>query len=231
MQPSYKHSFRAFICFLTFFILTSCATAPKTSKQEMPEEIIPTAETDKEPLRTEEEIKSLETFTEILHITRSTQDRQSILPQIENMYKKIIKDYPEVPLVQESYWRLIAIYVNDHSPPDYEKAETLYSEFQKKFPESYAESFIEDELGKSYYNNGEWSKLMTFTLPTYRDHVEKGINGRAPMIYMYAEANYHLGNLEEAEKGYQIVSELYPQLIEGKKSKLILEKMKKAGKQ
>ena len=42
---------------------------------------------------------------------------------------------------------------------------------------------------------------------------------------MYSEANYKIGNVEEAEKGYTIVSEKFPRLVEGKKSKSMLEKI------
>ena len=44
---------------------------------------------------------------------------------------------------------------------------------------------------------------------------------------MYSEANYKLGNIAEAEKGYEIVSEKFPRLVEGKKSKSMLEKISK----
>jgi TolA-binding protein len=44
---------------------------------------------------------------------------------------------------------------------------------------------------------------------------------------MYSEANYNLGNMAEAEKGYEIVAGKFPKLHEAKKSKARLEKIRK----
>ena len=44
---------------------------------------------------------------------------------------------------------------------------------------------------------------------------------------MYSEANYNLGNVEEAEKGYRIATKLFPKLIVGIQSKKIIEKIEK----
>jgi TolA-binding protein len=51
------------------------------------------------------------------------------------------------------------------------------------------------------------------------EYIEIGKRPRASMMFMYSEAHYNLGNLTEAEKGYEIVSELFPKLLVGLKSK------------
>jgi tetratricopeptide (TPR) repeat protein len=201
-------------------LIYSCAAAPK--KEEIKP---PPAETKVAPSPTAEETKSLELFTSVLELIESTDDRKSVLPQIEVLYENIIRDYPDAPLAQESYWKLITIYVEDYSPPAYEKAEIKYNEFLKKYPQSYIKGFIDDTLGNSYYRNADWNGLLKLTTPAYQEYFEKGKQPRASMIFMYAEANYNLGNIEEAGKGYKIVSELFPKLIVGIKSKQMLEKI------
>jgi hypothetical protein len=221
-----KYPCRVLLFVFTFLIMTSCATAPKTTKQEMPKDI-PLPETvKKEPTRTENEKKSLETFMEILHITRSTNDRQSILPRIESLYTQVINDYPETPLAQESYWRLITIYLNDYSPPDYEKATALYKAFIRKFTHSPVRGFIEDDMGRSYMKHDEWNRLLTLCTPAYRKYIDEGIVPRPSLIYMYAEANFALGNMYEAAKAYESVTDMFPGLHVGRKSAKRLEKIR-----
>lgn len=206
---------------LVFFvvIIYSCAAAPKKAETEK------AAETKKPPTPTAEETKSLEVFTSVLELIESTDDRKTVLPQIEELYENIIRDYPEAPLAQESYWKLITIYVEDYSPPAYDKAEIKYNEFQSKYPQSYIKGFIDDTLSNSYYKNSDWDGLLKLTSPVFQEYIEKGKQPRASMMFMYSEANYNLGNIEEAGKGYKIVSDLFPKLIVGIKSKQMLEKI------
>ncbi len=210
---------------LLFFCIYSCATAPQIAEPEKPEEITPPAEIKKSPAPTEEETKSLELFTEVLELVESNDDRKSVLSKIEELYDKIIRLYPDAPLAQESYWKLITIYVDDYSPPDYEKAEVRYREFLEKYPGSFMRGFIEDTLGNSYYNNLEWNRLLKLSAPAYQEYVENGKQPRASMVFMYSEANYNLGNIEEARKGYEIVAKLFPKLIVGINSKKMLQKI------
>jgi len=207
----------------------SCAATPDkgAGKVEPLETEQPTGEARKGPAHTEDEEKSLEVFAEILALVESTDDRKSVLPKIEALYEKIIREYPDAPLAQESYFKLITIYLEDYSPPEYDRAEMLYGEFLEKYPNSFFKGFIEDTLGSSYYKNGDWDRLLKFTSPAYQEYRNRGTQPRASMLFMYSEANYRLGNMKKAEEGYQIVTELYPKLIVGIKSKKMLEKMEK----
>lgn len=219
-----------FLLLIVFFtvLISSCATAPEKIETEIPIEVkTPSAETKEVPVPKEEESKSLELFTEVLELVESTDDRKSILPKIEELYDKIIQQYPEAPLAKESYWKLITIYVEDYSPPDYERAERKYNEFLEKYPQSFLKGFIEDTLGNSYYKNAEWNRLLKLSTPAYQEYLENGKEPRASMIFMYSEANYNLGNIEEAEKGYRIITKLFPKLIIGIKSKKMIETIEK----
>ncbi|HBH61164.1 MAG TPA: hypothetical protein DDX85_05365 [Nitrospiraceae bacterium] len=206
-------------------LIYSCATAPKKAETEKPPEIKPSTETKTAPVPSAEEIKSLELFKSVLELIETTDNRKSVLPKIEELYENIIRDYPNAPLAQESYWKLITIYVEDYSPPAYDKAEMKYNEFVKMYPQSYIKGFIDDTLSNSYYKNADWNGLLTLTSPVYHEYLEKGKQPRPSMIFMYAEANYNLGNIEEAVRGYEIVSDLFPKLIVGVKSKQMLEKI------
>jgi len=215
---------------LTVILMYSCAAAPQRVESEKMGEVPPAPEeADKVPASKKDETKSLELFSEVLELVESTADRKSVLPRIEELYDKIIREYPDTPLAQESYWKLITIYVQDYSPPAYERAKTKYKEFKNKYPQSFLQGFIEDTLGNSYYKNGEWDRLLDLTMPGYREYIEKGKEPRASMMFMYSEAKYNTGFIEEAEEGYSIVAKLFPKLIVGIKSKkmiAIIEKIR-----
>ena len=117
--------------------------------------------------------------------------------------------------------------MEDYSPPQYDKAEARYHEFLEKYPQSILRGMIDDTLGKSYYKSAEWNKLLELCTPAFKGYIEEGKQPRPTLLFMYSEANYHLDNFEEAEKGYEIVAELFPRLSEGMMSKKILEKIKK----
>lgn len=221
-----KINWHSFTLVVIIALIYSCAAPPKKAETGKNEEITtPPAGTKTGLAPTAEETKSLELFTSVLELAESTDDRKSVLPKIEELYEKIIRDYPQTPLAQESYWKLITIYVEDYSPPAYDRAEMKYNEFIEKYPQSYIKGFIDDTLSNSYYKNADWNGLFKFTSPAYQEYLEKGKQPRASMMFMYSEANYNLGNIEEAAKGYKIVSELFPKLIVGIKSKQMLGKI------
>ena len=201
------------VLFSTYVYAFKTAGSNNTKKNESQ------AEMKKAYTPTSQEAGSLKVFSEILDVIESTRDRKSILPKIEELYDKIISEYPDAPLAQESYWKLITLYIEDYSPPAYDKAEARYNEFIKKYPKSALKGFLSEELGRSYYRNAMWKKLLEVCTPLFREHIEQGTRTRASLLFMYAEANYNLGNVAEAEKGYEIVVEKFPKLNEGVKSK------------
>jgi TolA-binding protein len=200
-------------------LFASCPSAPikdaETKKARAP----------KEPK--EEELKSLDRFMEILNLVESAPDRKAVLPEVEKAYIGIIKEYPDTPLAQESYWRLIMIYINDYSPSDYEKAESCYHEFLDKYPQSPLQYFVEEALGARYYRDAMWKKLLLVSTPAFKKYIDQGKSSTPSLMSMYAEANFNLGNFKEAEKGYKIVMDLFPKLNESKKSMARLEEIGK----
>lgn len=213
--------------FLVSVLLASCATPKKPIEIKKSEEVKPAAESKKPYAPTVQETKSLDLFTEILDVIETSKDRKSALPKIEELYSRIIREYPEAPLAQESYWKLITIYVKDYSPPDYEKAEARYKEFVEKYPQSILKGLVQDTIGKSYHKYAQWDRLLELCAPTYKEYIENGKQPRASLLFMYAEANYNLGNIPEAEKSYKIVVDLFPKVREGLKSRAMLEKIEK----
>ncbi len=209
--------------FSFIFLFSACATVPV----EKAEEVKLLIETEKVLTPAEQEAESLEVFNEILNISRLSKDRQAVLPKMEEMYAQLIKDYPDAPLTQESYWRLIMIYVNDYSPPAYEKAETLYHEFSENYPGSVLKRHIDRALGISYYKNAEWERLLKLSAPAFKKYTEEGKDPQPFLVLMYAEASFRLGNFEEAEKGYKIVIEHFPELNENKRAKARIEEIRK----
>jgi tetratricopeptide (TPR) repeat protein len=174
-----------------------------------------------------EEKKALETFEEILELVNSAGDRQNVLPQIEERYKKIINDYPETPLAQESYWRLIKLYVEDYFPPDHGKAEQVYDAFLKRYPDSGMRSMIDETLGRSYQKHAKWNMLLGLCKPTYEGYENNGKFPRPLLLFFYSEAQYNLGNIPDAIKGYNTVIKLFPRSGFSSRAKAKLEEIRK----
>jgi len=209
-------------------LLSACSTVRQTGGKEKPEEMKPVAaEAVKSVHPTEREAGSLRVFSDALDLIESSKDRKAVLPQVENLYRKIIKDYYDTPLAQESYWRLISIYIDDYSPPDYEKAESLYMEFVKEYPGSPLRGFVAETLGKSYYKSAQWDKLLKVCTPAFREYTEEGKRPKPSLMFMYAEANFNMGSVAEAEKGYEIFLEVFPGTGDSIKAKTRLEEIRR----
>jgi len=209
-------------------LLSACSTVRQTGGKEKPEEMRPVAaEAVKIVHPTEREAGSLRVFSDALDLIQSSKDRKAVLPQVENLYRKIIKEYYDTPLAQESYWRLISIYIDDYSPPDYEKAESLYQDFMKKYPGSPLKGFIAETLGKSYYRSAQWDKLLKVCTPAFREYIEAGRRPKPSLMFMYAEANFNMGSVAEAERGYEIFLEVFPRAGNSIKAKTRLEEIRR----
>jgi len=209
-------------------LLSACSTVQQTGVTEKPEEIRPVAaEKAKVVHPTKREAESLRVFSDALDLIQSSEDRKAVLPQVENLYRKIIKEYYDTPLAQESYWRLISIYIDDYSPPDYEKAESLYMEFIKMYPVSPLKGFIAETLGKSYYRSAQWDKLLKVCTPVFREYTEEGKRPKPSLMFMYAEANFNMGSVAEAERGYEIFLEVFPRTGNSIKAKARLEEIRR----
>ncbi len=172
----------------------------------------------------EQNKKALEAFNEILDLSESG-DRQKVLPQLEAAYYQIITSYPKAYLVQEIYWRLVQIYVNEHVPPAFEKAEGLRREFNKKYSGSKIGDLIDRSIADGYYKNSMWDKLLAFFAPSIKQSVETGTFTKVYDLFMFTEAKFNLNDLVEAEKGYKLIINKFPEFRESKIAKKRLEEI------
>jgi hypothetical protein len=118
------------------------------------------------------------------------------------------------------------LYIDDYSPPEFEKAEALYSMFSEKYPESNLRRLVEDTLLSGYQKHSRWEDMLRFCTPEFKKYTERGERPNPLLIFYYSEANLNLGNMNEAEEGYGVLVELFPESNEGKKAKKRLEELK-----
>ena len=175
---------------------------------------------------TDRKAEAYEIFEEILVLTE-TSDMKDAFPKIESLYYKIIHEYPDTALAQECYWRLVTLYVEKSTPPLFEKAENTYAEFLKKYPESVIRFLIEDTLSKSYYKEEKWKKLLKLNLPAVEDYYKTGKLSNPAPLFMYAEAQYNLGDIGAAEKAYRSLVDSFPKSRMTSTAQERLEKIKK----
>ncbi len=207
-----------------FILLTILlfACAPQIKREEAAKPI---------PLpREEQEKKALDAFNKILELTE-TGSREEILPRLENAYLDIIKNYPEAPLAQESYWRLIVIYTREYNPPKTEEAETAYKNFINSYPDSPFKNEIDETMVRFYYTQKFWDKLLNIKIPYIKEYVKTGELRTPVHLFYYSEAKYGLGDYKEAEKGFRTIITLFPQSSEASIAKKRLEEisLKKGG--
>ncbi len=211
--------FAGLIVFL--FLIPACVTPPKITDDKKP------LAAGKKVSVEEQEKKVNELFGRILSLTEEAEDRQSILPQMEALYDEIINKYPDVPLVEETYWRLIVLLIDEFKPPKVDKAEKLYKDFLGRYPDSTLGFNIEQAFGQFYYANKMWDRLLRIFTPHVKKFIATGKLDRPYNLFMFSEAKFNLGDLIEAEKGYKIVIEFFPKTTEGETSQKRLEEIKK----
>ncbi len=174
----------------------------------------------------EQDKRALELFQKIYE-TLDKGKRAQVLPEVERLYQELIDSYPDAALAQESYWRIIVICLNDHTPPAFDRAEAYYNRFIARYPASQVKGEIDKALSDSYYRNKQWDRLIKLFTPSIRLYIEKGKLSKPQDMFMYAEAKLNLGDLVEAEKGYRIVVALFPKTREGALSAARLEEIRK----
>lgn len=202
-------------CFVFAFLITACTTAEVKQGREKEE----TAEPVAPQVYTEEQKETLDIFTRILEIYENAGSRKSAAQEAEVLYARIINEYPDTPLAQESYWKLISMFVRDYAPPDFKKADSYYYEFVAKYPGSVLRNAVQQTLINSYVRHAEWERLLKLCVPAIDEYKQKAKEPTPLVAFMYAEAHYRLGNLAEAVEGYEITLELYPSISFGKRAK------------
>lgn len=176
-------------------------------------------------LRIKEQEKEVYKILEKILELRSRAEDASLVPEIESAYREIITKYPESARAQESYMRLISLYLNEYYPPAFGKAESLFKGFSERYPDSLMRIRILDLISEAYYKHSEWNKLLRLHLPAIKKFIETGKLLRASDMYMYSEAKLNLGDIVEAVKGYKIVVVFFPESREGKIAEQRLRKI------
>lgn len=173
----------------------------------------------------EQDREAFKAFEKILELTGEG-ERTGILPQLEAAYHDIIRRYPKAHLAQESYLRLMLLYLTDFTPPAFAKAEGLREEYVLKYPDSPMRGLLDRTLAESYHKHEQWEKLLRFYMPSIRQSIETGKFPRVLDIFMFAEAKFGLNDLAEAEKGYKIVVADFAETKEGSFARKRLEEIK-----
>ena len=206
-------------------LVTLCALAPQAALSDTTD-TQGLSNTAKKDSRADDKSRAYEIFEKILVLSEEP-DNKDTFKEIEKLYLEIIQKYPDTALAQECYWRLIKHYVEKSNPPMVEEAEKTYAEFLKRYPESVIKNFIIDTLSKSYYKSGDWEKLSTLNAPLVQAFYKtKKVSNPSP-LFMYAEAQFNLGNIQEAEKAYKSLIESSPKSREASLSKKRLDEIHK----
>lgn len=172
----------------------------------------------------DQEDRAFEEFEKVLKIIESS-DRASALPRVEAAYRDVMNKFPGSKAAQESYWRLLSLYVNDYNPPQYEEAEDLYADFVTTYPESPYRNLLEETLTGGYYSNAQWEKLLSFYTPVIRRFIETGSLQSSEAMFMYSEAKLNLRDFSEAGKGYRIIISLFPDSKDSMKARQRLKQL------
>ncbi len=164
-------------------------------------------------------------FEKILELTEA-EDRKTVLPEMETVYREIIEKYPLASLAQESHLRLMMLYLNDFSPRVYDRAEAVWEHFVKTYPDSKLRNIMDRTLAEAYYKDSKWDKLLRFFTPSIKKSIASNSFPRVFDIFMYAEAKFGLNDMVEAEKGFKIVTSLFPETVESKYALKRLEEIR-----
>lgn len=105
------------LLFLFIFLSASCKGSPPVRQNsESAKNDLVQSQGSERLSRDEQQKQALEVFNRILSISQSA-DNNAVRDRIADLYGQIIHDYPDAPLTQESYWRLIELYLKDYVPP------------------------------------------------------------------------------------------------------------------
>lgn len=201
-----------FICLLPFMLwMLSCASPAKEAR------------TGRQIVTVEEQnTKTLEALQEI---SRLSGDSGTNMHSREAAYADLINKYPDSQWVYECYNRLMLIYLSEYNPPAYDKAELVRLNFIKKYSDSTARNLLDDTLADAYYRHGKWTELIRLYTTSIKRFIEVWNLIRPRDMFLYAEAKFHLGDVNEARKAYNIILYYYPHSAESLTAKGRLEEI------
>jgi hypothetical protein len=206
-------------------VLSCGSTRPAA---EMAVEKPPIVEEKKIDLSPEEQKNaSLKLFNTILELSKD-EVRQENLDVIVGLYIRIINDYPDAPLAQESYMRLIGVYLRDYSPPREDDVMVLYRYFRSRYPESPLKNAIEESISRHYYRKKEWNELEAFVTPYIKEFIKTRELKKPDHLFYFSEAKFNTDNYKEAYKGYSIILKKFPRWRDAKTCRERLDVIRKA---
>ncbi|MEE9523996.1 MAG: hypothetical protein V3V59_04505 [Thermodesulfovibrionales bacterium] len=212
--------------FILFASFLSCAGTKPSAEKEVEKPLI--VEEKEVSLSFEEQKNgSLELFNKILELSKDDV-RQANLDVIVGFYIRIINNYPDAPLAQESYMRLIGVYLRDYSPPREDEVMVLYRYFKSRYPESPLKNAIEDSISRHYYRKKKWDELENFVTPYIKEFIKTGELKKPNHLFYFSEAKFNKNNYKEAYKGYSIIIKKFPRSRDAKTSIQRLEVIRKA---
>ena len=178
-------------------------------------------------LSLEEQIRlSSKEFIKIYELSQG-KDRSANLERIIDQYYLIINQYPDAPLAEESYWHLIKIMLNEFQPARKSEALELYNTFVANSPDSLLINIAADTLMRFYYRNKLWHDLLEMTAP-YINEMKTVAALETPVpIFLYAEASYHLDDLQEAARGYELILKYFPDTLMARITRARMVEIKK----
>jgi len=158
----------------------------------------------------EQQKRATEVFHQIFKLSRNNKKRAGNLEQMIALYTQIITHYPDVPLAQESYWRLIEMFFRDFNPPKKDQALTLYKEYGNRYPDSPLRRAVKGTMTRLLYLNKYWNELLVFTSVCAEDFDDpKRLKSPLPLFY-YSEAKLHLNDFKESSRGYEVIVNYFP---------------------
>jgi hypothetical protein len=172
----------------------------------------------------EQDKKSQEAYANILEMTAWV-ERHTILPQMEEKYEQLIEDYPDSYFAEESYYRLMKMYMYDYSPPDVDKAEEWYREYFRHFKNPRLKNLFNDTVVRFYFQFQHWDRLLSFLDPVIRQYYEgKRTDGPLYLLF-YSIAKQKRGAIEEARNGFKTIIERFDGSHEATVAKDMLNKL------
>jgi len=155
----------------------------------------------------EQQQKAIEKFHQIYNLARA-ENRSDNLDQMGALYRQIIHECPDVPLAQESYWRLIELLLRDVQPPRPEEALGLFKEFLATYPDSPLAGAVQETAMRMFFLGGSWQELSA----ACEQIVAKRPGADAPMpLYYCAETRLHFGDRAAAAQEFAAVAERFPE--------------------
>ncbi|MEW6217980.1 MAG: hypothetical protein AB1634_00415 [Thermodesulfobacteriota bacterium] len=159
----------------------------------------------------QEEAVSL--FGEAFRLATSP-ERDANIERLASIYRRIIHDCPDVPLAQESSWRLIVLLIRDHEPPRISDALGVYGELLTRHPDTPVRHALDNELGRFLFEKARWTDLATMQrLSGAGEDLGRAQKLSPVMLFYYSEAKWQLGDRAGARPGFQRILEDHPQTV------------------